>query len=524
MDRKNKFALEMDDGYNVLDDLKEFQEHFDFVKSIEYFASGKLVQWMEDRNYYEIAKKLSRLNKDEVDFQRQFCEILDVELPKTAIDLIRYLVCKKTGSARIVNNPKFIQRVINGKEQFNGEPTLSTFVKQNSIEAIACEFNRYKKFWLVLRHDGPKAAEIINRARRLSRKLNRLAVTSVMDRIGDSSVSLEAVKKDIQAVSLFKKASTTNSLLRRAGNPSLSIYIVKTGKIMTKSTSRPFFMTPERKAIMNTIIASIVADLRPIVQGKSIRISEGMDYAFPTNEKQFMGPIPAFSSLSLPENPVIGIHWQNALNANGRQDRVDLDLHYTSGKIHVNRNTYFDSNDKDQVLHSGDLTDAPRPDGAAEIINIPDAVKDDFAALTVTKNTDNMEEIPFTLFFGKAEKNIPNRQRLINQQQFCTHITGLKIRRSKLLVGFVESHEGRKILHFIKTAAIEEAVVSPKDSNTANTLEAVRTLFHNRLSLNYILSLAGATLDSKENGEWDIDLSLNALTMNSFKFLSQKGI
>ena len=52
------------------------------------------------------------------------------------------------------------------------------------------------------------------------------------------------------------------------------------------------------------IIASIVGEVRPAVQGKHICIPEEMDYAFPTSEKQFTGPIPALSSLSLPENAV----------------------------------------------------------------------------------------------------------------------------------------------------------------------------------------------------------------------------
>ncbi|MBQ7501856.1 hypothetical protein IJT93_03955 [bacterium] len=465
------------------------------------------------------------------EFRIRMIDLLGI-MPKKPIDLLRYIALKKIGSAMIVHSEQFIRDLIDLKGRFNAEPALAAFVEQNGVEAIAREFNRHRKIWLALRHDGPQAARIINRARRLSEKLNQPAVVGVLDRIGDASVSLEEVKKELAKVTVFKKVSLANSLLRMAedqssrpdcllgGRVKASLYTVRTGRsFVGLSLSRPF--TAERSAIKDAVIASILSDIRPAVEGKHVLIPAEMDYAFPTSEKQFMGPIPALSSLSLPKNVIVGIHWLNALNDKGKEDRVDLDLHYTSNKIHVGWDTDFESEERKLVLFSGDMTNAPRPEGAAEVFYISDAVEDDFAALSVNKYTHNSEAIPFSVFFGKSETNNPDQSYLISRQELCVHINGLEIDHPGMIVGFIESGKDAKTLHFVKTA-LGDNIVTRCDSNMKYALNAIRSMLRTRLSLKYILGLAGASFEPKEDGSWDIDLSLNALTADSFSFLTAK--
>lgn len=442
-------------------------------------------------------------------------------MPKTAVDFIRYLVLKKTGSSMIVHSPGFIQTVLQGKELFNGEKALSAFVAQNGVEAIAREFNRHKKFWLAFRHDGPEAAKIINRARRLSVALNRPATIGVLDRVGDSSVSLADIQKELPRVTVFKKVSVANSLLRRAENPSSTLYIIRTGRSFVKASDTNSFMTEKRREILEAVMASIVADLRPTVSGKHICIPEEIDYAFPTSEKKFIGPIPELTSLSLPEAAIVGIHWQNPSWEDGTEERADLDLHYTSDKLHVGWNTDFDAKDRQLVIHSGDLTDAPLPQGAAEVIYISDAVRDDFAAVAVNKYTDNRGAVPFSLFVGQSETDVPDRTYLIRREEMCAHINGLAIEHPEMFVGFIESREDGKTLHFIKTA-LGDSIVASRDKNMERALKAIRSMLPTRLSLKYVLGLAGASFEPKEDGTWDIDLSLNALAADSFAFLAAK--
>lgn len=442
-------------------------------------------------------------------------------MPDKAVDLIRYIVLKKTGASLIVHSKRFIETVMKAKDKFDSSQVLSAFAEQNGIEDIARQFNRHKKLWLAFRHDGPAAAKIINRARRLSVKLNRPAVIGVLDRIGDSTVTAEEVRKELAKATVFKKVSVVNSLLRRAGNPTSSLYTIRTGRSYAKEYGRKNFMTAERAAIIDMIIKSAAADLRPAVEGKHIRLPEDMNYAFPTSEKMFMGPIPSLSSLSLPENVIVGIHWLNTLAPNGKENRVDLDLHYTSEKIDVGWNIDFASESRRQVLFSGDMVNAPRPKGAAEVFFISDAVDEDFAALSVNKYTYGKDPVPFSVFFGKCEEENPNPKYLVSQRQICVNINGLEIEGHQMLIGFIESHKGGKTLHFIKTA-LGNSIVSSYDDNMKNALDAILSMLVTRLSLKHVLSLAGASFEPKDDGTWDIDLSLNALTADSFSFLTAK--
>ena len=482
--------------------------------------SGRTLDWLMDVvSHFKTSFALSEVANKE--FRTRMIDMLGV-MPKTAVEFLRYIAFKKTGSAMIVHSKRFVENLYTAGVGFNAEKAVADFAAQNGVEAIAREFNRHRKFWLILRHDGPVAAKIINRARRLSERMNRPATIGVLDRIGDSSVSLAAVQKELSKVTTFKKVSVANSLLRRAGHPSASLYAVRTGRSFAKAADAATpFMTEERRAILDAVVASVAADVRPNVEGRHIRLPGEIDYAFPASEKQFVGPIPALSSLSLPGNAVVGIHWQNALDARGSEERVDLDLHYTSDKIHVGWNTGFDSNDRKLVLHSGDLTNAPRPKGAAEVVYVSDAVRDDFAALFINKYTDNSGAIPFELFFGSAGTDVPDRQYLIRRREVCVHINGMEIEHPEMFVGFVESREDGKTLHFFKSA-IGDSIVSSCDKHTANAIEAVQSMLRTRLSLKQVLSLAGAIFEPKEDGAWDIDLSLPVLTKDSFAFLSGK--
>ena len=454
------------------------------------------------------------------EFRTRMIDLLGI-MPDKAVDLIRYIVFRKTGSSLIVHSDRFIEMVMNAEDKFDSCQVLSAFAEQKGIEAIARQFNRHKKLWLAFRQDGPAAAKIINRARRLSVKLNRPAVIGVLDRIGDPTVTAEEVRKELAKVTVFKKVSAANSLLRRAGNPPSALYTIRTGRSYAKKYSGKNFMTAERAAIIDMLVKSAADDIRPAVEGKHIRLPEEMNYAFPTSEKMFMGPIPSLSSLSLPENVIVGIHWLNTLAPNGKENRVDLDLHYTSEKIDVGWDTDFDSESRRQVLFSGDMVNAPRPKGAAEVFFISDAVDDDFAALSVNKYTAGKEPVPFTVFFGKCEEENPNPDYLVSQRQICVNINGLKIEGHQMLIGFIESHKGGKTLHFIKTA-LGSGIVSSYDDNMKNALDAIRSMLLTRLSLKHVLSLAGASFEPKEDGTWDVDLSLNALTMDSFSFLTAK--
>ena len=437
-------------------------------------------------------------------------------MPKTAGEFLRFLVYKKTGSAMVVHSRRNIAYVMNGS--WNSSASFEAFVDANGVEAIAKEFNRHKRFWIAFKHDGKSVAKIINKARKLAVELNRPAKIGVLDRVGDASVSVAEVEKELAKCALFKKVMVANSLLRRFSEPEAELYVVRTGRSFATGEVSAFERTEERKAILDSVIKSIVDEVRPKVEGKKVNIPEGVDYAFPTSGKKFVGFIPFMTSLSLGNRAIVGVHWENTVDKDGAEERTDLDLHYTSAQHQVGWRTDFGDPAREVVLHSGDLTDAPRGEGASEAVCVTEGATDELAAISLNVYTYNSVPVPFEMYFAKAGETL-SADYLVSSRELALHVNGLEISDREQMIGFLESDdEGEKTMYFFQTGFGADTVAS-YDENKQNALKAVESMLHSRLSLNNILAEAGAVFEKGDDEEWDIDLGFEALTRDSFAFL-----
>ena len=452
-------------------------------------------------------------------------------MPKRAGEFLRYLVYKKTGNTLIMNTRQMIGAV-RENDKWNSEAAFKSFVRQNGVEAIAEQFNRFKDFWLAFKKDGKFVSRVINKARKLSVTMNKPMVVGVLDRIGEKDIALDEVKKELKKVSLFKKVSVANSMRRRAEKPVASMFTVRNGRSFARvEENATEFMTKERSAILSVIMNSIVEEIRPAVHGKKIYIPDDVDYAFPTSEKMFVGSVPFMSTLSLDKNAIVGVHWENLPKDKYiKSGRVDLDLHYVSANNHVSWYNGFgahlnedgDDLEKSMILHSGDMVDAPPPNGATEALYVPAEVNDDFASLNLNMYTYFKDHFPFTLFAGKADREHLTRDYLVGAHNLCVNINGLEMVSSQESIGFLESSEDGKKLHFFKSSS-GTSIISSYNEHSKNMIEAVKSMLRTRLSLKEVLALAGAVFTLDENVEddaWDVDLSLDKLTSDSFSFLT----
>lgn len=113
MARKIKFALEMKDGVKVRSNMKELRENFDLEKTVGYFLSGKLVEWLEDRYYEDEAEAIEAIDKDAPDLRQRLCESLgveyegDEEVDVEALERLnekKAILRQKTGDESIIAN------------------------------------------------------------------------------------------------------------------------------------------------------------------------------------------------------------------------------------------------------------------------------------------------------------------------------------------------------------------------------------------------------------------------------------
>ena len=72
-----KFPLKMADEAQVRS-IEELREHFDLATVLEYYTSGRLLDWLSSRYYDEEADMVSKLDSSSADFKKSLCEALGV--------------------------------------------------------------------------------------------------------------------------------------------------------------------------------------------------------------------------------------------------------------------------------------------------------------------------------------------------------------------------------------------------------------------------------------------------------------
>lgn len=141
MAKKIKFPLVLKDEQQVRT-MEELQEYFDLEKIFEYFSSGKLAVWLEDRYYDEEAGQVRELSPQDPDLKRKLCDIFSVECPKEdSIDLERVEERRKKRELlkQYTDDEKILERA--GQAAFNQEE-LSDLLDEGVREIYLCN-NRF---------------------------------------------------------------------------------------------------------------------------------------------------------------------------------------------------------------------------------------------------------------------------------------------------------------------------------------------------------------------------------------------
>ena len=80
MAKKIKFPLKLKDDFPARS-LDELKTHFDLGKITGYFLDGKLLTWLEDRNYSSEADTIRALHRDDTDLQRKLSAVFGIDNP-----------------------------------------------------------------------------------------------------------------------------------------------------------------------------------------------------------------------------------------------------------------------------------------------------------------------------------------------------------------------------------------------------------------------------------------------------------
>lgn len=330
----------------------------DLLKVVaDMFVSGVALKQQTIDNYLKIVEHypdMTFISADEIKNKEVRTMFLYKarRVPHNGEDMIRLLNYTLTGRTMLVKDEKTFQNIaIAGVWSNAKKKEDEQFVEQlltDGARYCAETFYRNKPIFLAIRQYG--FTKEINKIRRLAkiywqpRKQKEFLSTQILN---DSEVTTEDLE-ELSVYDLVKIYNKLNYIVKTYPNGGYhDIMVIRNGSIFVKLDEKT--ITPEQFgwafAAKEKILDILAARLNPD-GNRQIILPKGLDIAFPTSEKSFIGDIPLYSQMTCEASSVVGIAW----------DKEDLDLSALledGGK--VGWNSHYSDATKD-VLYSGDQT------------------------------------------------------------------------------------------------------------------------------------------------------------------------
>lgn len=468
-----------------------------------------------------------KLNVDDVpnkELSIRLCELLNI-LPRDPAKFLRFMIYVGTGSTLLIKDKSTVDGLRNSAATFDGY--FERYISQNGLERLASVFHRFKPLWLAFKPHSDYLRGTVNKMRKLADRYHKPAPPKFLERLTCAAeIDRDELKRELANVTTYRKVSLANAVLYRLAEPQSIVYSIRNSKAFADDYRGN--LTDDAQEILGVIVDSIVADIRPNVDGKKIFIPERFNYAVPVSEKNFVGNIPAGSSYTFAgKSVVVGVHWFNLVD-NGREERVDLDLHLNARNVDLGwQNDFNDENfinARDcKIIFSGDMTDAPiSTGGATEAFFIGESFTDEILMLNLNNYTYGDDKpVPFKLVLADVAQARINRQYLLDAHEVAFCVPN-EISSGGMFLGFVTADElgDKKFYFFVRDMG--SRIVARTTDVTLKINSAMRTTFENCLSLNDVLRRAGAVLDGVTADDCDINLDPAEVTKDTLIGLLEK--
>lgn len=328
------------------------------------------------------------------------------EPPKNGKSFLRYLVYKATGSTLVVNNQRTVRAIKNAPDT---DAFYAQMFAKADLVSLASIFLRYKNLFLAFKtKEG--CASTINKLRRMAgtyhKPLSDVAVQNYISLAlaGNRGDDLQTLRLKMSPADLVK---VINAMLGRIhaedGDP--AVYNIRNGRTFVESDAMIALDGKSKRVLQDEIgllFWHLAGRIRTVVTGKTFFIPEYIQYAVPHSQKQFIGNLPWGTTIRMPgEHPAatIGVSWTNQ-GKDGRA-RVDLDLHAMTPNHHYGWNSSF-SDEKGDIIYTGDMTNAPLPLGAAEAYWVSGV---DEPVLFNLNKYAGPDRVPFKLYLSAVKPN-----------------------------------------------------------------------------------------------------------------------
>ena len=494
-------------------------------------------------------------------------------MPRNPEEFLRFLLFKLTNGTLKIQNADTI-RAIKKSDKAKALNMLQLYVIKtpNGYEKLSSIFLRNKNLFLALKikQDECRTEKdevtrksinaLINKLRKMANNNHKPLKRNILDCLTDTNVNINVNElcSALDNVTIFREIRILNGVLYRLYGNNNVVYKIRNGKsYVTNLPPKTQAYVKKLEDISQIIKTHLVDRISTNVKGKYIYIPNNITYAAPTSEKQFNGNIPAGSYIEVPriDDLVYGVHWAN-LPGDGRhqsrgfygeikpngEERVDLDLKQMNKNEVFGWDASYRSSASD-ILFSGDITDAPAPNGATELFYVGRNYGHGAFLITLNMFTGNTKDVPFEFVLAKAPANSSaiRKNYAINPNDIIEKIDmEIKNTERQKVLGLITIGDTVKFYFNDFSAGGDVRTprgcsTSTRNSITMGSFDYLRTYNMLQLKLNDLLKDAGAIVidqpqysiiqrtvmpdgtsqDSIQTMDADIDLSLSNIAKDS---------
>ena len=455
-------------------------------------------------------------------------------VPRNNIEFLRYLIYKLTNQTLLIKDKKTF-KYLNESNKTLALKMINDYIEVNSLVPLSEIFNRFKPLFLslktsnafyfneknekimsknnILTKDQKELNKIINKISKLSKRYHKPFKSNDLDNFiiwykdnykKDNFIKLLNIS--LEHESIWRIIKLRNYIYLINSNIVSRVYKIRNGKTWITNKYQEIKIN---KDIINILDKIIIDKLKSNVLEKKIYIDNDVDLMLPESEKQFVGNIPFSSSIDIKrDNLLVGIHWFNI-----QEERVDLDLKIIANEYNIGWDCEYKVGD--ELVFTGDMTDAPYPLGASEYIYIDKKVKNGTFSLKVNNYTNDIDNIEYDIIIARKTKDELKENYIVNPNDII-----IKIPKNVITIGQSEHSLGNIIIenNKIKLIFSDLSTSNRRTSSNSEIEEILRKYLVNennvKCKLKDYLKKAGAIIVNS-NSDADIDLSINNLNKDS---------
>ena len=449
-------------------------------------------------------------------------------IPKENIEFLRYLIYKITENTLLIKDKETIQALKKSDKIFVLK-IMNAYKELYGLKPLSEIFNRYKVLFLSLKTEdyliddeeelyGKKDQEIelnkiINKISKLSKKNHVPLKKNDLDNFliwyknnKDKRNYLELLEKKLKKENIWRIIKLRNYISITNSQMEERVYKIRNNRTWVTKKNNDIVFDKNILVLFDNLIAS---KMKPNLANKKVYLDKDINIVLPQSEKQFVGNLPCLSSFEIKKDDIlVGIHWFNLPN-----ESVDLDLKAISSYYTIGWDANYKESDK--IIFSGDITDAPYPNGASEYLYFKKTIDFDMLSIKVNNYNACFEDVPFELIVAKKPKGKLASNNIVDPNDIIIRIPGvlIEVNKKETSIGIIVIDD--ESIKFVFTNYVTSNQKTASENEVEETLRTYIYLNSTiRSNLRYYLDKAGATIvDNKQDA--DIDLSVVNLNKNS---------